>query len=92
MSSAAAMAVAVAVVAMLVVAATAEECRGVNSGQVIGSCMSYCQSRNNVQRCCSALKGADMGCLCRTYWGRLQGSNYASCAQDIQSQCGLQKC
>jgi hypothetical protein len=89
--SAAAMAVAVAVVALLVVAATANEC-GVNKGQVMGACLSYCGSGSRLGECCGALRNADMVCLCRNYWGRLQGTSYARCAMDIQSKCGLSGC
>jgi hypothetical protein len=81
---------AVAVVALLVVAATAE-C-GVNKGQVMRACLSYCGSGSRLGECCGALRNADMKCLCRNYWGKLRSTSYAHCAREIQSKCRLSGC
>ncbi|KAK3166306.1 hypothetical protein QOZ80_1AG0044140 [Eleusine coracana subsp. coracana] len=89
-SNAAAMALAVAVVAMLVVAATAQ-C-GVDRTQVMNSCLGYCKNGGGVDHCCHALSNANVKCLCHSYWDMLKGSSFYSCAMDIQKRCRLPGC
>ncbi|KAL6616597.1 hypothetical protein ACP70R_038867 [Stipagrostis hirtigluma subsp. patula] len=91
-SGGAAVAMAVALVALLVVAAAAEDCR--NQGRVLSECASYCTSGGGgggapSGGCCDALRGADLGCLCSKYRQFRSTSRYASCAMSIPGKCNM---
>ncbi|XP_062187324.1 uncharacterized protein LOC133890782 [Phragmites australis] len=89
-SYAVAVAVAVALVAMLVVATAAEDNCGIrDKGAVMSACLSYCAYGSKEHQCCDPLRQADVACLCRNYWSALQKSRYASCANKIESKCGI---
>jgi len=92
--SSAAVAVAIMAVALLAAAAEAGTCN-VDAGAVMHHCKSACSSwwwgggATPSQGCCNALRYADFGCVCRSYWGTLRSTPYADCAMAIPSRCNI---
>ncbi|RLN03033.1 male-cone protein 1-like [Panicum miliaceum] len=91
LASSAAVAVALVAMLVLVAAAAAQDC-GV-SRDTMNKCLSYCSSGGNADACCGPLtSGANLDCLCKNYWGKLQAyPSLANCANKIKSRCGINR-